>query len=111
MSSASDKALYYIAEDLRHRILVLYEAGAARTEQTRHLLTREVAVFLDPGVDINAFTAQIGAGPARPVGGVAHAWIVTAKDPLEALRVVETASRIEGVRLAYPLLRRQHQLR
>lgn len=30
MSSASDKALYYIAEDLRHRILVLYEADDLR---------------------------------------------------------------------------------
>ena len=91
--------------------LVLYEDGVPRSERTRHLLTREVAVLVDPAIDAAALATQLDAAPPRPVAGVPNAWIVLAKDPLDALRLAETANRITGVRLAYPLLRKQQTLR
>ena len=90
--------------------LVLYEEGQPRSERTRHLLTREVAILVDPNVDVAALTTELGA-EARPVRGVPNAWVVLAKEPLDALRLAETAAGMAGVQLAYPLLRKKQELR
>ena len=91
--------------------LVLYEEGAPRSERTRHLLTREVAVLVDPTVGVAGLATQLGVAPPRSVAGVPNAWILLANDPLDALRLAETANGTTGVRLAYPLLRKQQALR
>jgi hypothetical protein len=91
--------------------LVLYEEGEPRSERTRHLLTREVAIVVHRDMDVAGLVTQLGVEPARPVSGVPTAWIILAKDPLGSLRLAETASGIAGVQLAYPLLRQKQELR
>lgn len=91
--------------------LVLYTEGEPRSELTRHLLTREVAIVVDRGVDLASLLAQLGVDQVRAVGGVPNAWVIRAKAPLESLRLAETAAALSGVRLAYPLLRKNQQLR
>lgn len=91
--------------------LVLYEEGEPRSDRTRHLLTREVAILVEPGTDVGALLTQLGVEQARQVTGVPNAWIVLAREPLESLRLVDTASATAGIRLAYPLLRKKPDLR
>jgi hypothetical protein len=90
--------------------LVLYEEGEPRSDRTRHLLTREVAILVDPSVDVDALTTELGV-EARPVRGVPNAWVLLAKGPLDALRLAETAAGTAGVQLSYPLLRKKQELR
>ena len=87
--------------------LVLYEAGRPRTEASRRLLTREVALLLDDDRDPGELVRSVVNGVPRPIPGVPRAFVIEADDPLAALGVADALRLLPGVRNAYPLLRRQ----
>ena len=91
--------------------LVLYEAGVPRSAKTRRLLTREVAVVLNPGADVGAALAGIATRGVRSTRGVPHALVVECESPLAALDAAKILSQRGDVRAAYPLLRRLEFLR
>ena len=88
--------------------LVLYEPGRPKSKATRRLLTREVALVLEPGQDPQQALTGLSVAAIRPVAGVAGGYVVDAIDPLAALDLAEQLRRQPGVRHAYPLLRRYH---
>lgn len=87
--------------------LVLYEPGLPKTLATRQLLTREVALVLEPGQDPVGALAGLPSGAVRPIRGVPDAYAVLAPDPLAALDLADALRQRPGVRSAYPLLKRQ----
>jgi hypothetical protein len=87
--------------------LVLYEPDRQRSESTRRLLGREVAVILTDTTDPTAFLATLDGLTARPLPAVPRAYVVEAADPLDALAVADRLRASPGVRTAYALLRRQ----
>ncbi len=117
LAAASESDLLAVSRAAEHANpgteahLVLYPEGEPRHELTRHLLTREVAIILDRGVDLPPLLAQLGVDRVHAVAAVPNAWVIRAKEPLDSLRLADTAARISGVRVAYPLLRKKQQLR
>ena len=91
--------------------LVLYEANRVRSESTRRLLGRDVAMLLadDRGPDSVLKGLQISG--VRPVAAVSRAYVVEALDPLAAVRIAEALRNAPGVRGAYPLLQRTYATR
>ena len=87
--------------------LVLYEPGIPRSKASRRLLTRHVALLLDPNVDPQSLLAGLPGSQIKKVSGVADAYQVEAEDPLAALDLTDTLRQRPGVRSAYPLLQRQ----
>ena len=87
--------------------LVLYEPGRDRSEATRHLLTREVAVILENAGVAAAFLAEYAAREPRPIEAVPNAYMLIAEDPLSALTLADALRLRAGVTTAYPLLRRR----
>jgi hypothetical protein len=87
---------------------VLYEPGRPRSKATRHLLTSEVGLVLEPNADLQVITAGLSVVAIRPVAGVASGYVVDAADPMAALDLVEALVQRPGVKTAYPLLRRQY---
>src|SRR3972149_8177373 len=87
--------------------LVLYEPGRPRTKATRRLLTRAVALLLDPGTSPQGVLAGLPGGGLRAVPGVADGYVVEAAEPLAAVELADELRRGGGVRNAYPLLKRQ----
>ncbi|HBH01470.1 MAG: hypothetical protein A2X36_07885 [Elusimicrobia bacterium GWA2_69_24] len=87
--------------------LVLYEPGRPRTKATRRLLTREVAMLLDPGTSPQGVLAGLPGGGLRAVPGVADGYVVEAAEPLAAVELADELRQRGGVRNAYPLLKRQ----
>jgi hypothetical protein len=84
--------------------LVLYERGAVHNDAHRSLLTRDVAILLQTESTLPDALAALGAQPFSAVPG---AFIVRAEDPLAALALAETLRTAPGVRISYPLLKRQ----
>ncbi len=85
--------------------LVVYQPGLPKTKSTRHLLTREVALLLEPGQDPAALMTGVAVGELRPVPGVRGGFVVEAGDPLAAVDLADTLRQRPGVRSAYPLLK------
>ena len=89
--------------------LVLYEAGTARNEFTRRLLTRDVLVRLDPGADGERVAAGVGVAALRKLP-LSPGWAVAcATEPDGALSLAAALHRQAGVLSAEPQLRRWHQ--
>lgn len=88
--------------------LVLYKPGLPRNKETRRLLTREVGMLLEQGEEPEGVLASLSAGPLRTVPGVPGGYVVEAGDPMAALDLADELRRRQGVRSAYPLLKRQH---
>jgi hypothetical protein len=84
--------------------LVLYERGAVHNDAHRSLLTREVAILLQAEATLPDALSALGAQPFSAVPG---AFIVRADDPLAAVALADTLRTAPGVRLSYPLLKRQ----
>ena len=88
--------------------LVVYEPGRPKSKATRRLLTREVGLVMEPGVDPHKAVAGLPVTDIRPVGGVSDGYVVNATDPIAALDLAHVLRQRSGVRHAYPLLRRQY---
>lgn len=87
--------------------LVLYQAGRPRSEATRRLLGREVAVLLVEGPEGDAALSRLTSMQPRPVASVPRAYIVEAADPLGALDLAERLRTEPGVKTAYSLLQQR----
>ena len=87
--------------------LVLYEAGRPRSEATRRLLGREVAIMLDDAADAEAMVKILSAFRVRPITSVPRAYVVEAADPMGALALADKLRATPGVKTAYPLLQRR----
>ena len=88
--------------------LVLYEPGLPRSEATRRLLTREVALLLGPAEEPQDVLVGLSVGPVRAVPGVRGGYVVEARDPIDALDLADLLRQRLGVQSAYPLLKRRH---
>jgi hypothetical protein len=82
--------------------LVLYEAGTARNEFTRRLLTRDLLIHIDPGTDFECVAegAQVAAQrklPLSPGWAIAHS-----SEPYGALALAVALRRQAGVVSADP---------
>lgn len=87
--------------------LVLYDAGRPRSEASRQLLGREVAVIFNDAAQAEAILSARSA-KYRPLKAVAGAYVVEAADALGALALADELDALPEVETAYPLLRRQH---
>lgn len=85
--------------------LVLFEPGLPRTRSTRRLLTREVGVLLEQGVDPHTLLMDLPADTVRSVPGVPEGYVIETVDPMAALAVADALQQRRGVRSAYPLLK------
>jgi hypothetical protein len=86
--------------------LVLYEADRPRTEASRRLLGREIAVILTTVANPTVVFKGLSPALVRPLQSVPRAYIVEAADPLSALTLADTLRSAPGVATAYPLLQR-----
>jgi hypothetical protein len=85
--------------------IVVYEAGGPRTVVHRQLLTSDVAVMLHEGVPLENVLARASiarADVAEAPGG----YVIRSESPFAALEVARQLGTIEGVKHAYPLLKR-----
>lgn len=87
---------------------VLYEPGRPKSTATRRLLTREVALLLEPGEDPRIVIGGLPVGLIRQVPGVPDGYVVEAADAIAALDLADALRQRSGIRSAYPLLRRTH---
>ena len=76
--------------------LVLYEAGQPRSDQTRRLLTREVALRLQEGTDPAALARQMGVRNWRPVPGLPGWHVFLGGAAGQALELFTCAPRIRN---------------
>jgi hypothetical protein len=90
----------------RSGYLVLYASGQPRTDATRQLLGRTVAVLFAHHWDPSMTFRVVGALNARPVAALPDAYVVEASDPLAALDLAAALRVTPGVTTAYPLLKR-----
>ena len=89
--------------------LVLYEAGTARNEFMRRLLTREVLVHLGPGADEERVASGAGVADLRKLP-LSPGWAIAHSSELDGALVLAVALRGQaGVVSAEPMLRRLHQ--
>jgi hypothetical protein len=86
--------------------LVLYQPGRAKSPGTRRLLTRELGLLLEAGIDAQAVVAGLPVAALRPVAGVAGGYVADATDPLAALELAAALGQRPGVKQAYTMLRR-----
>lgn len=86
--------------------LVVYDAGRPQTDTTRRLLTSDVALLLEEGVVLQDVIAKIDGLDAKAVRGAPRGYVIRCTDPLAALDVAKALATIEGVKRAYPLLKR-----
>lgn len=95
------------AAELQGADLVMYEKGAPRTEHTRRLLTKRIAVQLADGTDANATAAAAGVTNAGPAPSAAS-WYLFESGPAagSALEATERLRRLPGVLAAEPQLAR-----
>jgi hypothetical protein len=84
--------------------IVLYMAGQPRSDVTRRLLGREIAVLLAEGIDRNTVFERLSGVRVTPVAGVPRAYVVEAADPLTALALGDVLRMTPGVETAYALL-------
>jgi hypothetical protein len=87
-------------------VLVAYVPGVPRSSATLRLVTREIAILLEPGRDARAAIAGLPAGPPRAVAGAPSGYVADAADPFKALEVAEALRQRPGVIAAYPIVRR-----
>lgn len=117
-ATATDSgALVQIARDIEvrnagvHVDLVLYEAGRSRSDVTRRVLTREVAVLFEPGADAASLIGVVTSARPRRLEGVEGAYVVEAMEPLDAIVLADSLRAMTDVKAAYPLLRARQFLR
>ncbi|HEY3789663.1 MAG TPA: S8 family serine peptidase, partial [Urbifossiella sp.] len=92
--------------------LVLFEKGKPRSESTRRLLTRRIAVQLAAGQDATAIARAVGAESANPAPFAPNWYIFqSAAEPGSALEVTQKLKRQAGVVSVEPMLARQQTKR
>ncbi len=89
------------------RELVLYPKGAARTEWTRRVLTREVLVRLAPGTDAVAVARAGGAVAGPEISYAPRHYILRLTQPGAALQVAAALAKQPGVEHVEPVLKRK----
>lgn len=88
--------------------LVLYEIRDGKPFGTPRIVTAEVLVELEPGIDGKQILRQAGALRAEPAGmGLPHHWIARAQDSIGSLELVERLRATPGVVSADPILARR----
>jgi hypothetical protein len=90
--------------------MVVYEAGRARTEVNRQLLTSNVAVILGDGVVLKSVLARAKMARAE-VTEAPGGYVIRCETPLAAIEIARELGGIEGVKHAYPLLKRTRATR
>lgn len=88
--------------------LVLYEPGRPKNAATRRLLTHEVGLLMEPGVDPQPAIAGLPVVAMRPLVNVADGYVLHANNAIAALNLADALRHRSGVRNAYPLVRRQY---
>ena len=86
--------------------LVLYEPGSLKNRRTRQLLTRDVGLLMEKGVDPRGALPADLVTALRPAPGVPDGYLISASDPLAAVDLASALLLQPGVRSAYPLLKR-----
>src|SRR5947209_4855305 len=89
--------------------LVLYSRGSVRGDFSRRLLTKEVLVHLEPGVDVQGVAKAVGAKLDRSFEFVPRHHLFAAADSAGALALAETLRGTRGVISAEPQLARLAQ--
>ncbi len=84
--------------------LVLYEKGAARTEEKRRILTQRVTARLAPGTDAQALATSFGAATAGELSYAPGHYIFQIPQTGGALRLAELLRTQPGVVSAQPIL-------
>ncbi|MBM3869674.1 MAG: hypothetical protein FJ392_01760 [Verrucomicrobia bacterium] len=93
--------------DAEVRDLVLYPKGAARTEWTRRVLTREVLVRLAPGSDAAAVARAVGAAAGPEISYAPRHYILRVTQPGAALTAAATLATQPAVEHVEPVLKRK----
>ncbi len=89
---------------------VIYRSGQAHSEATRRVLTREILLKVDAGVDARVVVAAIPGVTLKEIPAYAPGRIVVeASDVSELVELASALSQIAGVRSAEPQWARQHQ--
>jgi hypothetical protein len=86
--------------------LVVYEVGRPRSETSRRMVTSDVALLLDEGVQLDDVLSQVKVVDAKAVRGTPRGYVIRCTTPLTAIDVAKALIRIQGVKRAYPLLKR-----
>jgi hypothetical protein len=86
--------------------LVVYESDRPRTDASRQLLTSDVALLLEDGVALEDIVARVAGLEATAVRGTPRGYVVRCADPLSAVDVARALGAVNGVKRAYPLLKR-----
>ncbi|PWB44813.1 MAG: hypothetical protein C3F12_10490 [Candidatus Methylomirabilota bacterium] len=90
---------------------VLFESGLPHSKSTRRLLTREVGLLVEEGIDVQDLVAGLAVRSVRSIPGVPGGYVVDASDPIATLTLAEALRERPGVRSAYPLLKRAYVAR
>ena len=86
---------------------MLYEAGQPRSEATRHLLGREIAVLYKVSGDHAKALKNAGALDPTTLPSVPNAYVVKSTGPAATLDLVRVVQALPGVTTVYPLLKKQ----
>jgi hypothetical protein len=86
--------------------LVVYESDRPKTDASRQLLTSDVALLLEEGVVLEDIVSRVAGLEAKAVRGTPRGYVVRCADPLAAVDVARALGAIDGVKRAYPLLKR-----
>src|SRR5436190_1210186 len=84
--------------------LVLYPKGAIRTEHNRRILTKDVLVHLEPGVDSRILATSVGARLTRDFDFLPDHFLFTISETGGALALAEVLQGKPGVISAEPQL-------
>src|SRR3954469_19574273 len=84
--------------------LVLYPKGALRTEHNRRILTKDVLVQLEPGVDGRTLASSVGARVTRAFDFLPNHFLFTASETGGSLALAESLQGKPGVISAEPQL-------
>ncbi len=95
------------AGDADTRELVLYPKGAARTEWTRRVVTREVLVRLAAGTDVARLARAVGAVAGPEISYAPRHYIFRVAQPGAALDVAVALAPLPGVQHVEPVLKRK----
>jgi subtilisin-like proprotein convertase family protein len=87
--------------------IVLYEKGAVRNAFTRRIVTKGIVVEVQPGTDVVALAAAVGAEYGAPAPALANAHILRSGKAVDCLKITEALRKQTGVVSANPLLARR----
>ena len=91
--------------------LVVYEKGRPRTEASRQLVTSDVALMLNEGASLDQILSRAKVADAKTVRGTPSGYVIGCDTPFTAIEVARALATIDGVKRAYPLLKRSRVTR